>query len=257
VPKKPSGNADRYTELLVDIFRRHRSGWNAFEFRREEIVEIAAQRGIKLPKNLGDLIYTFRFRKDQPEEIAETAKDGYEWVIQLAGVAKYRMVHRKAIRFEPNESLKVIDIPDATPEIVTANALNDEQALLAKVRYNRLIDIFLRVAAYSLQNHLRTTVANVGQIETDEIYVAVTNDGRQFVVPVQAKVERDRIGAVQVEQDLAMCRDKYPKLTPRPVAVQSVVRDGHEVIVLFELVEQSGDIRIEDEKHYRLVRRAE
>ncbi len=66
-----------------------------------------------------------------------------------------------------------IKIPDATPEIVSAYALSDEQALLAKVRYNRLLDIFLGVATYSLQNHLRTTVTGLGQAEIDEIYVAI------------------------------------------------------------------------------------
>ena len=50
-------------------------------------------------------------------------------------------------------------------------AMSDEQALLAKVRYNRLIDVFLGLVAYSLQNHLRTTVTEMGQIEIDEIYV--------------------------------------------------------------------------------------
>lgn len=51
--------------------------------------------------------------------------------------------------------MAAIKTPDATPEIAAAYALSDEQALLAKVRYNRLLDIFLSVAAYSLQNHLR------------------------------------------------------------------------------------------------------
>jgi len=37
-------------------------------------------------------------------------------------------------------------------------ALGDEQALLAKLRYNRLLDIFTGVVCYSLQNHLRTNV---------------------------------------------------------------------------------------------------
>jgi len=46
-------------------------------------------------------------------------------------------------------------IPDSTPELVGAYALDDEQALLAIVRYNRLIDIFLSLTTYSLQNHLR------------------------------------------------------------------------------------------------------
>ncbi len=53
-------------------------------------------------------------------------------------------------------------IPDSTPGIVMMYALSDEQALLARLRYNRLIDIFTAVTCYSLQNHLRTAVPNVG-----------------------------------------------------------------------------------------------
>lgn len=49
--------------------------------------------------------------------------------------------------------------------------MSDEQALLARVRYNRLLDIFLGLATYSLQNHLRTSVTDIGQIEVDEICV--------------------------------------------------------------------------------------
>lgn len=51
--------------------------------------------------------------------------------------------------------------------------MSDEQALLAKVRYSRLVDIFLGIAAYSLQNHLRTSVVGIGQIEMDELYVGI------------------------------------------------------------------------------------
>jgi hypothetical protein len=109
------------------------------------------------------------------------------------------------------------------------------------------------VTAYSLQNHLRTTVPEIGQIETDEIYVGVRNTGQQFVIPVQAKGGKDKIGAVQVEQDLALCRHKYSLLTPRPVAVQSMITDVGEVIVMFELVEENDEIKVLDEKQYRLV----
>ena len=132
------------------------------------------------------------------------------------------MILRKVNRIVPSENHLKIKIPDATPEIVTAYALSDEQALLAKVRYNRLIDIFLRVTAYSIQNHLRTSVPEIGQIEIDEVYVAVNNSGNQFVIPVQAKGGSDQIGIVQVMQDLALCRKAFPLLTPRPVAVQFV-----------------------------------
>ena len=137
---------------------------------------------IDLPKNLGDLIYSFRFRTAVPDSIATTADDDYEWVIELAGRAKYRMIQRKRNRIVPRPAQLRIKLPDATPEIVAAYSLSDEQALLAKVRYNRLIDIFLRVTAYSLQNHLWTSVPEMGQIETDEVYVAVNNNGQQFAV---------------------------------------------------------------------------
>ena len=159
----------------------------------------------------------------------------------------------KESRFAPSENKYQIKIPDATPQIVLANALNDEQAVLAKVRYNRLIDIFLGVTAYSLQNHLRTTVPDMGQIETDEVYVAVRSTGQQYVIPVQAKGGKDKIGAVQVEQDLALCRHNYAKLTPRPVAVQSMMTDAGEVIVMFELALVGDEIKVLEERHYRLV----
>ena len=45
-------------------------------------------------------------------------------------------------------------------------ALGDEQALLAKLHYNRLIDVFLGITCYRLQSHLRTTVPSIGQVET-------------------------------------------------------------------------------------------
>lgn len=125
----------------------------------------------------------------------------------------------------PNLARVAYRVPDITPRVLLKHCFNRKQRILAKVRYNRLIDLFLRATAYSLQNHLRTTVPEMGQIETDEIYVAVRNSGKQFVVPVQAKGGKDQIGSIQVRQDLAMCRRKFPHLTPRPVAVQHVV-DG-------------------------------
>ena len=89
--------------------------------------------------------------------------------------------------FIPNPNLAVTKIPDSTPGIISKYAFGDEQAVLSRVRYNRLIDVFLGIACYSLQNHLRTTVAGMGQVETDEIYVGVDKNGSHYAVPVQAK----------------------------------------------------------------------
>ena len=120
-------------------------------------------------------------------------------------------------------------------------AFSDEQALLARVRYNRLIDVFLGIACYSLQNHFRTTVAGMGQVETDEIYVGVDKSGAHYVVPVQAKGGSDRLNRVQIEQDIAVCAEKLPTLICRPVSAQFM---ADELIALFEFEQHGDDVRI-------------
>jgi hypothetical protein len=129
-------------------------------------------------------------------------------------------------------------------------ALNDEQALLAILRYNRLIDVFTGVTCYSLQSHLRTFVEGIGQVETDEIYIGVNKSGEQFIFPIQAKGARERVGIVQLEQDFALCASKFPALTCRPIAAQFVEDD---LIALFEFERSEGTLSIKEEKHYRLV----
>jgi hypothetical protein len=247
--KKPN----RYSAIIGTIFKNHyKPGKTQFEFSRDELVEIASSLGIDLPKNLGDTVYSFRFRTALPPEILSTAPKGMEWVIELAGHALYRFRLAKLANIVPNPNMIAIKIPDATPEIVSTYALSDEQALLAKVRYNRLIDTFLGLTTYSLQNHLRTTVKAMGdsQIEIDEIYVGVNKYGEQFALPVQAKGGSDRLSVVQTAQDLACCREKFSDLTCRPISAQFMSGD---VIAMFELALDGEDVKLVEEKHYRLV----
>ena len=246
-PKSPN----RYQAIILSVFStHHQQGAVEFEFTRDEFVAIAESLGIKLPKNVGDVIYSFRYRNELPESIRQTASSGLEWIIEGAGRARYRFKQVRLNRIVPREELLTIKIPDATPEIIGAYTLGDEQALLAKVRYNRLVDLFLGITAYSLQNHLRTTVKEIGQIEIDEIYVGVDRHGRQFVVPVQAKGGNDKHGVVQTQQDVACCAEKFPGLICRPVSAQFMTESR---IALFELAVIDGDIKVVDEKHYRLV----
>lgn len=248
---KGNSKPNRYVEIISEVFRKHyRKGAKKVAFEREEFAAIAEAKGIDLPKNLGDAIYSFKYRVSIPEAIAKTAPLGYEWIIAGAGRAKYEFRLVKPLDISPRENKLVVKIPDATPEIIGAYALGDEQALLAKVRYNRLIDVFLGITASSLQNHLRTTVQSIGQIEIDELYVGLDRNGRQFVVPVQAKGGKDKHGRQQTEQDIACCRDKFPALICRPVSAQFIAKNK---IAMFELVEQGGDIKIVSEEHYELV----
>jgi hypothetical protein len=252
--KKPVGTEkkpNRYSAIIGTIFKKHyKNGKTEFEFSREEFVGIAKSLEIELPKNLGDTIYSFRFRTALPREIVATASKGMEWGIELAGKGRYRFKLGRLVRIVPRSNLIAIKIPDATPEIIAAYALTHEQSLLAKVRYNRLIDIFLGIASYSLQNHLQTFVKDMGQIEIDEVYVGLNRNGQQFVVPVQAKGGNDQLGVTQTRQDIACCLQKFPNLTCRPISAQFMADD---TIALFELGLEGDDVKILEEKHYKLV----
>lgn len=249
------------TDIAYDLtiqgifFRHYKEGIDSFIFPRSDIVEFGAADDIKAIlgtpiANDGDVLYAYRFRRPLPAKIRATERDGLSWRIQLAGRSRYRFLLSKAIRIEPRESLVTVNIPDSTPEIISKYALNDEQALLAKVRYNRLIDVFLGIATYSLQNHLRTAVKGIGQIEIDELYVGIDKDGAHYVIPVQAKGGTDKLSPAQTEQDLAYCAEKFPDLKCRAVSAQFMDNDR---IALFECVYQDGEIHVAEERHYKLV----
>lgn len=248
---KPERAENRYAVLIGQIFKRYYTlGLTEFEFEREELEHVALELGIKLPKNLGDVIYSFRYRVALPTAIITTAGTGMEWIIEAAGRAKYRFKQVRFNRIVPRDELVTIKVPDSTPEIIGSYTLNDEQALLAKIRYSRLIDLFLGVTAYSLQNHLRTTVIGHGQIEIDEIYVALDRHGRQFIIPVQAKGGTDQLGIVQTQQDIACCKEKFPGLICRAISAQFM--SDHR-IALFELTIEDDAMKVVDERHYKLV----
>ncbi len=243
--------ANRYHQLIEAVFfAKYKKGDREVVFKRSDLETTAAKLGVKLPKNLGDIIYALRYRIELPESILKTQPKGKEWVIKGVGRAQYAMQLVAVNRILPNQNLMVVKIPDATPEIVTAHALSDEQALLAKVRYNRILDIFLGVATYSLQNHLRTSVKSIGQVEIDEIYVGVDRNGSQYVLPVQAKGGKDQLSVVQTQQDIACCKEKFPGLVCRSISAQFMADD---TIAIFELGVQKDAIKIIDEKHYQLV----
>ena len=249
--KAGKGGPNRYQALIEKMFFDHYTpGSHEVVFHRDELEPAAKKLKIKLPKNLGDIPYSVRYRTAMPAKVVATQPHDNEWVIEGIGRSQYAFRLAKVSRFAPNPNLVTIKIPEATPEIISAYALTDEQALLAKVRYNRLIDIFLGIAAYSLQSHLRTSVKGIGQIEIDEVYVGVDRAGRQFIVPVQAKGGSDKLSPVQTKQDIAYCAEKFPGLICRAISAQFIESD---LIALLELTLENGIIKLVDEDHYRQV----
>lgn len=246
---KPSQN--RYSQIIERIFLGHyTAGALEVEFGREEIERVARELGIALPKNLGDVIYSFRYRVALPETIRSLAPEGQSWIIRPAGRSRYRFVATTMASIIPTAMMAETKIPDATPAMIATYALSDEQALLAKVRYNRLVDLFTGVVCYSLQSHLRTAVSGIGQVETDELYVGVDRRGAQYVFPVQAKGGNDTLSIVQIEQDFALCAAKFPSLICRAIAAQFMADD---LIALFDFESGENGVALVSEKHYRLV----
>ena len=124
--KKPSGAKsevpapkvqNRYSAIIAKVFAQHygKKG-ESFEFTRDEFAGIAAELGINLPKNVGDLIYSFRYRNELPSSILAAAKNGLEWIIEGAGRAKYRFRLVKLNRIAPREELLTIKVPDGGPD---------------------------------------------------------------------------------------------------------------------------------------------
>ena len=125
----------RYNAIVEKIFfDRYVAGVTEIPWVREDLNTAASALGMKPIKNLGDVVYSIRYRNPMPEKILATQPEGMEWVIGGGGRALYLFRLVPIDRIRPRENMVAIKIPDATPEIIRAYALRDEQALLAKVR---------------------------------------------------------------------------------------------------------------------------
>lgn len=242
---------NRYISIIERVFFSHfKEGISEFEIDQDELWIAFEELGIRGPKYLAEIPNSFRRRVSLPQKIRETTPEGMEWIIRPAGIGRYRFVLVPIFTLTPTANLVETKILDATPGIITKYALGDEQALLAIVRFNRLIDIFSGLTCYSLQNHLRTTVPEMGQVEVDEIYIGVDKRGAHYIIPVQAKGHGDNLGIVQIEQDFALAAAKFPTLKCKSIAAQFM---NNGAIALFEMEFNNERIEIASEKHYRLV----
>src|SRR5208337_1823973 len=138
--EKSDFKENRYAALMASIFKsKFKKGMREVEFARAEFETFSKGLKIALPLNLGDIVYSFRYRAALPESIQGTAKKGECWIIRPTGRAKYKFALVADNPLAPNSMMTVTKVPDSTPGIVAKYAFEDEQALLAKVRYNRLI----------------------------------------------------------------------------------------------------------------------
>ena len=246
--------------IIAQIFAdRFHPEMREVAFCRDDLITTAEALNLKRPKNLGDVIYSLRYRVPLPDSVRDKAPTGLEWAIFPGGKSIYVL---RAVPFnliEPRAGLRVIRLPDATPGVIARYAMSDEQALLAKLRYNRLLDVFTGIACYHLQSHLRTSIVvksaidgklSQSQVETDDLYVGLNEHGAHYVLPVQAKGRTDTLSVIQIWQDFRVAEQKFRNLKARPIAAQFMEDDK---IALFEFDESSDQITIAREHHYELV----
>lgn len=260
MPSPRDISQNRYIDIIKWVFRQNfQDGSNEVSFPRTQLAEAARDLGIEVPKNLGDVVYSIRYRTDMPEEIDNLAPPGMTWALFPAGRSFYAFRPVAVNQIEPRSGLAKIKVPDSTPGLISRYSMSDEQALLAKVRYNRLLDIFSGMACYSLQNHYRTSIevqgstgtqASKAQVETDELYVGIDRHGSHHILPIQAKGATDRLSIIQIWQDFRVAEQKFGSLAARPIATQFL---DDKSIVLFEFAESGNQISIARERHYSLI----
>lgn len=160
------------------------------------------------------------------------------------------MIKHRGPYFRPRDLMAVTRVADATPWAVVAHALSDQQALLAKMRWNRALDLFLGVTAYSLQASVHASYKNVGEVEIDELYIGANRRGRKCVIPVQARGQGQRIDPRRTPPQVEFCARKFPGLPCRPVAAQSI---SDSRFALFELAVGDSGVKLLEERHYELL----
>lgn len=239
-------------QLIEYIFDQHyEPGVESFEWRRDELISAAHALGLNRPGNLGDVIYAFRsYRTPIPEAVQRRAPKGKSWYIVGAGKSKYRFVAEPNADIEANPLLEAVKVPDATPGVVAMYALDDEQALLAQIRYNRLLDVFTGVTCYSLQSHWRAFVPGRGQIECDEVYVGLDRFGAHYVFPVEAKGRKEKLNVIQIRNNFEICAVKFPDLICVPIGAK-LIEPGH--LALFSFRHSRTSVKLSEERQYELV----
>ena len=259
--KEVSGNyEDEYQDLslndevILEVFNHHfETGSDRLIFKKDELTEICAKHGI-IVRNIPDIIYTYRVRRSLPTQILSTGN----WGIEPAGRGTYAFrLLRNAPHFEiPFYDYEPIEIYNALPEVVEGLLLRDEQSLLTRLLYNRLVDIFSGLTCFHIQNHYRSFVMDMGEVEVDALYVGVNKNGALYVLPLEAKSHADTemIGRIQISQMGRLVRQDFPDLQRRILAVKAL-QDDTIAIVEFNDNEDPDEIKIQSVSRYKLIRR--
>ncbi|HFC12923.1 MAG TPA: endonuclease [Anaerolineae bacterium] len=246
-----------YDQVILRVFEdvyQDNSDAHLLLFTKADIENVIKQLDLALStRNVPDIVYTYRSgRSPLPAKILATGS----WAIEGKGKGQYafRRLSRSP-HFDIPADIRIIEILDSTPQIVLKYQNSDEQAMLARLRYNRLIDLFTGLTCYHLQSHFRTTVSEIGQIEIDDLYIGIDADGKGYILPLEAKIDspKDQLGVIQVTQMVRFAAENFEELIIRPIGVKAMP-DGSLMFIEFTPDSDLNTIATETYKRYLLVR---
>ena len=244
-------NYDRIINAVFDAV--YREGLDELRFDLDLLKQIAAELGIP-PDNAPDIAYSYRSGR---RELTEHIKGFGNWAIfasQTRGEYVFRLLENAPTFHIPFNDFAIIDIPNAIPDVVESFLRVDEQSLLTRILYNRLLDIFTGLTCYHIQNHLRSSAT--GQVEIDALYVAVGKNGELTIIPIEAKAVRETdIGRYQITQMVSYTRTVYPTMRHRIIGVK-MLDDGSICMIEFSDATDPDEIKIVDVARYRLIHRS-
>ena len=116
-----------------------------------------------------------------------------------------------------------------------------------------MVDTFVGLTAYQLQGHFRTTVQGLGQVEIDDLYLGVDEDGNWAAIPIEGKVGDERLGIIQIRALSLFAKDQFPGLRVRPLGIK-LLNDRSLLFVEFNDQTDFDTIAARRYKRYELAR---
>lgn len=248
---------NKYRKIFAAVFGEKAQqlgpGLTQYPFTTKDIA--AWKRTLKLEGgNPYDLKYNAKGRGSLPADVQATAASGFEWRIVPTGKGEYlfKQYPEGEGVFELDTSPVVVKVPDALPAIVERYARDDEQALLARIRYNNLVSVFLGLTTYSLQSHWKTSRTS-GQVEVDEMYVGLDHNGAHYAIPVEAKgrAQSEKLSAEQILANYDAAAANFPNTSIICVAAK-VVDDYTFALIKFEVDREAEEVNKTFERHYTI-----
>jgi hypothetical protein len=153
----------------------------------------------------------------------------------------------------------------STPAAVESWIGEEERALLSRIQYARLVDIFTGLTGWHIQNHYRSTIVvtqrgwtRKGQVQVDALYLGVDRAGRMYGTPIKAKgaADQDRVNPIQLWQVGQVVTQVFASLTARVLVVKAV---GDRSIGMAEFADLGtlDEIRLARLARHRLIPHAE